>query len=810
MNTLAKISNLLLIFYSITMVHGAILTVKQDGTGDYTTIEAAITESAWNVGDTVLVWPGIYYEHLYYYGNHLTVASLYAINPDPSYIENTIIDGNQTGVCVTMKYGNDDLTINGFTVRNGSGLYGGGIYVNQASGVIKNCKIELNTASKYGGGICIDDAYAHLSNCVINNNSASIGGGIYTIYAHLYLSGTTIKFNQANGTGGGIYHGYQSYINFNADNKCNLYLNYGAPGTDYYKFYSIPPQSIVLDTCTVSNPDIFFFASYDGEGFPVNEVTVQWDHFYLEQTDQDLYVNPIWGNDENSGTSVNDPLKTIAFASLLINSDSLNLHKIYLSNGIYSRMKNEEKLPFCLKSYISLVGDNMDSIIIDADSLSIFVISLGYKTDITIKNVTFQNGKGGIRIFNNKVATLENVKLIGSVNGYNGLNCDYVDSLNIKNTTIEYYKGDFAVSISSWNGINSSFRFENVIINHNGPGYNTTSSILRGGGIKVIGQIQSPDTKMGHGLFSNVLISNNIRKLEPELTTDRTIAIDISGYYKINLVNSTIAHNVLKGPTGLAPGYGVSVSSNAELNIYNSNLFGNLSSELLLGASPYSSVCQLNYSDIEDGTGGITNWNSSNTLVWGEGNINDDPLWDTATAIPYAIPWNSPCINTGTPMYEFGMAPPYIIMEDTIYKLITYDYDTIALPANDLAGNMRIAGERIDMGAYEWPDNATEIKLTEDKDSKLEVELFPNPFNVNLFISFDLASLSQVRLLIYDLFGNEIKMLVDSKLPGGNYNLSWPGNDDSGNAVDNGIYFISIYADGKNMGSKKVVKISSK
>ena len=90
MNKKALLITVLVLGFTF-FLNAAIVTVKQDGTGDYTTIEAGMNESVWNSGDTVLVWPGIYYENIVYSGNHITVASLYAINSDPSYIQNTII-----------------------------------------------------------------------------------------------------------------------------------------------------------------------------------------------------------------------------------------------------------------------------------------------------------------------------------------------------------------------------------------------------------------------------------------------------------------------------------------------------------------------------------------------------------------------------------------------------------------------------------------------------------------------------------------------------------------------------------------------
>ncbi|MDD3132953.1 MAG: hypothetical protein PHN94_14105, partial [Bacteroidales bacterium] len=72
-STLYLLSTILYLLSS--SLSAAVLTVKQDGTGDYTTIQQAIDAVAFN--DTVLVWPGTYFENLYINGKPLTLASLY-------------------------------------------------------------------------------------------------------------------------------------------------------------------------------------------------------------------------------------------------------------------------------------------------------------------------------------------------------------------------------------------------------------------------------------------------------------------------------------------------------------------------------------------------------------------------------------------------------------------------------------------------------------------------------------------------------------------------------------------------------------
>ncbi len=159
-----------LLFLTITFSsQGTIITVKQDGTGNYETIQEAINASVH--GDTVLVYPGTYYENVIFNSKKITLASLYLLTHDDTYIHNTIIDGNQNGSCVRIIQGEDETTVLcGFTLQNGSGTWG-----------------PYN--SLLGGGIYIIDTHPQVRNCYITNNTAWYGGGIIVWQANTFLSG---------------------------------------------------------------------------------------------------------------------------------------------------------------------------------------------------------------------------------------------------------------------------------------------------------------------------------------------------------------------------------------------------------------------------------------------------------------------------------------------------------------------------------------------------------------------------------------------------------------------------------------------
>ncbi len=81
---------------------------------------------------------------------------------------------------------------------------------------------------------------------------------------------------------------------------------------------------------------------------------------------------------------------------------------------------------------------------------------------------------------------------------------------------------------------------------------------------------------------------------------------------------------------------------------------------------------------------------------------------------------------------------------------------------------------------------------------------YPNPFNVSTQIEFGLPEKSPARLAIYNIIGNEMRVLVNRELSGGTYRVEWDGKDRIGHAVASGIYLYKLTA-GDAVQSRKMV-----
>lgn len=72
----------------------------------------------------------------------------------------------------------------------------------------------------------------------------------------------------------------------------------------------------------------------------------------------------------------------------------------------------------------------------------------------------------------------------------------------------------------------------------------------------------------------------------------------------------------------------------------------------------------------------------------------------------------------------------------------------------------------------------------------------PNPFNPSTAIGYQLAEAGDVRLAIYNLLGQEVRVLVSQRQVEGSFTATWDGRDAQGRRVASGIYLYRIQADG--------------
>ena len=115
------------------------------------------------------------------------------------------------------------------------------------------------------------------------------------------------------------------------------------------------------------------------------------------------------------------------------------------------------------------------------------------------------------------------------------------------------------------------------------------------------------------------------------------------------------------------------------------------------------------------------------------------------------------------------------------------------LTAADDAGNSVAPGPvegRLNGGGITVVSIAAEMGSESDalpKRTRLH-ENFPNPFNAETQIGFDLAHPGEVRLRIVNSLGQHVNTMVDDRLAAGTYRIVWNGTDAAGKAVASGTY----------------------
>jgi hypothetical protein len=81
---------------------------------------------------------------------------------------------------------------------------------------------------------------------------------------------------------------------------------------------------------------------------------------------------------------------------------------------------------------------------------------------------------------------------------------------------------------------------------------------------------------------------------------------------------------------------------------------------------------------------------------------------------------------------------------------------------------------------------------------------YPNPFNPETSIAFDLANDGNVCIDIFNIKGQKVKALVNDRFSSGTHSVVWNGKDDNGKNVGSGIYFYNMKS-GKYTSTRKMI-----
>jgi hypothetical protein len=554
-------------------------------------------------------------------------------------------------------------------------------------------------------------------------------------------------------------------------------------------------------------------------------------HNFFTQTNADLYVSPD-GDDANDGLTPESALRTIAYATRIIEPDEENPNTVWLMPGVYSQELNNQFFPVAIQSHTKLLGagEGPEDVVI-GDEWNINTIKIGFGTDIEAGNWSMIHGtEEAIYTFDVTRSTdilIRDIdmgdtaaELAGILASYSQLaieNCRVHDISSVDNfMSLDTYESDVVLNniiidntdnsahdmsfVSCINWGNSSITANNIIVTNN---YMSDSG---------------PIVQYSYSAISDeerYLYLNNFLFYDNYVNDNSMAMIIFSNHFGNNEVNNmTIANN---------DGHTSAVRFCGDFVMRNSILYNPLiPNEMHLWEPPsgdtdptFSNV-DVDYCLIRNGESGVGGANNpGNTLTWGEHNLDTDPLFrgDVVGDIEAGdyrwvqLSENSPCINAGTP--------------DTL---------GMNLPSVDIDGRSRIWGDIIDMGAWEYyPGDANEDNEVPSPPYNIVVSHFPNPVFLNgnnsgsAFIEFTLPQkpVKQPTLEIFNIRGQKVRSIKitqsfsqlvrsaglssEEKQSGEYYSQVWDCRDDHRKPVDSGIYFYKVSSDGKSAIGKMMV-----
>ncbi|MCF7811035.1 T9SS type A sorting domain-containing protein [bacterium] len=210
-----------------------------------------------------------------------------------------------------------------------------------------------------------------------------------------------------------------------------------------------------------------------------------------------------------------------------------------------------------------------------------------------------------------------------------------------------------------------------------------------------------------------------------------------SQFYEGRIYNNTIV--------GSPDRAGIRIRFNSSLEVVNNIITDNYGG-IWVSVAPFET--ELRFNDVFDNQ-------DSNYIDCepGEGSISADPLFVNPDSGDFHLQADSPCINTGDP--DFPDDPD---------------------------------GSRCDIGAFAYEYN--DVRMDNPIIVKgFSIEAYPNPFNSQLKITYNLLEAGEVALAVYDLSGKRVADLVTGKQTARIHTAFFDGE-----GYSSGVYLVKLEA----------------
>ncbi len=104
-----------------------------------------------------------------------------------------------------------------------------------------------------------------------------------------------------------------------------------------------------------------------------------------------------------------------------------------------------------------------------------------------------------------------------------------------------------------------------------------------------------------------------------------------------------------------------------------------------------------------------------------------------------------------------------------------------------------------------YVNGAVEVDPTPVVSAKLSAKNYPNPFNPETNIAFNMPTNGHVSVKIYNAKGQLVKTLFNGMLEKGQKTLTWTGIDNNNTNVGSGVYFYKVETNGQSVMNKMLL-----